>query len=137
MVRAARKHNRLVQIGTQARSTRSAIDTIRHLQEGQLGKIQYVTAYANKPRTSIGKRDTPLPIPDSLDYDLWCGPADNGPVYRNNLQYDCSFTWDKGDGESCNQGVHELDVARWLLQRAGHAAPSDQCRRAVRVQRCR
>jgi predicted dehydrogenase len=115
MVRAARKYNRLVQIGTQSRSTRSAIDTIRHIQDGQLGKIQYVTAFANKPRTSIGKRDTPLPIPDFIDYDRWCGPADNGPIYRDRLQYDCSFTWDKGDGESCNQGVHEIDVARWLL----------------------
>jgi predicted dehydrogenase len=115
MVRAARKYNRLVQIGTQSRSTRPAIDTIRYLQEGQLGKIQYVTAFANKPRTSIGRRDTPLPIPDTIDYDLWCGPADNGPVFRDRLQYDCSFTWDKGDGESCNQGVHEIDVARWLL----------------------
>lgn len=74
-----------------------------------------MTAYANKPRTSIGKRDTPLPIPDTLDYDLWCGPAENGPIYRDRIQYDCSFTWDKGDGESCNQGVHEIDIARWLL----------------------
>lgn len=115
MVRAARKYNRLVQIGTQARSERATIDTIRYLQEGQLGPIQYVTAFANKPRTSIGKRATPLPIPDSVDYDLWCGPADNGPIFRDHLQYDCSFTWDKGDGESCNQGVHEIDVARWLL----------------------
>lgn len=115
MVAAARKYKRLVQIGTQSRSTQAAIDTIRYIQDGQLGKIRYVTAYANKPRTSIGKRDTPLPIPASLDYDLWCGPADNGPIYRDRIQYDCSFTWDKGDGESCNQGVHEIDVARWLL----------------------
>ncbi len=115
MVRAARKYKRLVQIGTQSRSTRSAIDTIAYIQKGELGKIKYVTAFANKPRTPIGKRSQPLPIPDSIDYDLWCGPADNGPVYRDRLQYDCSFTWDKGDGESCNQGIHEIDVARWLL----------------------
>jgi predicted dehydrogenase len=119
MVRAARQYNRLVQIGTQSRSTRSAIDTIRYVQEGHLGKIQYVTAFANKPRTPIGKRETPLPIPESVDYDLWCGPADNGPVYRDRLQYDCSFTWDKGDGESCNQGIHEIDMARWLLKEPG------------------
>ncbi len=116
MVRAARKYNRIVQIGTQARSTQPAIDTIQYLQEGRLGKVQYVTAFANKPRTSIGKRDTPLPVPDFVDYNRWCGPADNGPVYRDRLQYDCSFTWDKGDGESCNQGVHEIDMARWLLK---------------------
>jgi len=94
---------------------RSAIQTIKYLQEGNLGKINYITAFANKPRTSIGKRDTPLPIPDHVDYDLWCGPARKEPIYRNRLQYDCSFLWNTGDGESCNQGVHEIDVARWLL----------------------
>ena len=119
MVQAARKYNRLVQIGTQARSRKSDIQTIQFLQEGGLGKIEYITAFANKPRNSVGKRDTPLPIPEDLDYDLWCGPADDGPVYRDRLQYDCSFTWDKGDGESCNQGVHEIDVARWLLGEPG------------------
>ena len=119
MVRAARTHNRLVQIGTQARSTRSAIDTIRFLQEGGLGKIEYVVAFANKPRTSIGRRHEPLPIPEHVDYDLWCGPADDAPVYRDRLQYDCSFEWRHGDGESCNQGIHEIDVARWLLREPG------------------
>ncbi len=116
MVEAARKYNRLVQIGTQSRSTKSAQETIRFLQDGGLGKIEYVVAFANKPRTPIGLRSTALPIPDQVDYDLWCGPADDGPIYRDRLQYDCSFTWDKGDGESCNQGIHEIDVARWLLK---------------------
>jgi predicted dehydrogenase len=119
MLQAARNYGRLVQIGTQSRSTRSAIDTIEFLQNGGLGKIEYVVAFANKPRTPIGRRSTPLPIPEDVDYDLWCGPADNGPIFRDRLQYDCSFTWDKGDGESCNQGVHEIDVARWLLQEPG------------------
>jgi predicted dehydrogenase len=50
-----------------------------------------------------------------LDYELWCGPARKEPIYRDRLQYDCSFTWNMGDGESCNQGVHEIDVARWVL----------------------
>ncbi len=119
MVQAARKYDRLVQIGTQYRALKSCRDTIEFLQQGGLGKIEYVVAFANKPRTSIGNRDTPLPIPESLDYDRWCGPADDGPVFRDRLQYDCSFTWDKGDGESCNQGIHEIDVARWLLQEPG------------------
>ena len=115
MVEAARKYKRLVQCGTQARSTRSAIQSIKYIQEGNLGKIKYITAFANKPRTPIGKRDTPLPIPDYVDHELWCGPARKEPIYRNRLQYDCSFLWNTGDGESCNQGVHEIDVARWLL----------------------
>jgi len=115
MVNAAVKHNCLVQCGTQARSESRTRQSVKFLQEGQLGKIKYITAFANKPRTPIGKRSEPLPIPDYVDYDLWCGPARKEPIYRDRLQYDCSFLWNTGDGESCNQGVHEIDVARWVL----------------------
>jgi len=115
MVHAARKHNRLVQVGTQSRSNKSYAAMGAWLKEGHLGKIQYVTCFANKPRRSIGKRTEPLPIPETLDYELWCGPARKEPIYRDQLQYDCSFTWNMGDGESCNQGVHEVDIARWML----------------------
>jgi predicted dehydrogenase len=119
MVAAARKHNRLVQVGTQRRSQGTVHQAMKFLREGKLGKIQYITCFANKLRTSIGKRKEPLPIPDSLDYELWCGPARKEPIYRDRIQYDCSFTWNMGDGESCNQGVHEIDVARWLLGETG------------------
>jgi predicted dehydrogenase len=115
MVNAARKYDRLVEVGLQSRSTQSVYETMAYIKEGSLGKIQYVTCFANKPRTPIGKRTEPLPIPPTLDYELWCGPARKDAIYRDRIQYDCSFTWDKGDGESCNQGVHEIDVARWLL----------------------
>ncbi len=115
MVNAARKYNRLVQVGTQARSRSTDRQVIDFIRSGQLGKIQYIVCFANKARTPIGKRSEPLPIPETLDYDLWCGPARKEPIYRDRIQYDCSFTWNMGDGESCNQGVHEVDVARWLL----------------------
>jgi len=115
MVNAAGKYNRIVQCGTQHRSERSIAEAIQWIKQGNLGKIKYITAFANKPRSSCGQRDTPLPIPQSVDYDLWCGPARKVPLYRDRLQYDCSFDWNTGDGESCNQGVHEVDVARWCL----------------------
>lgn len=115
MVNAARKYDRLVQCGTQHRSETNIAGAIKWVQEGNLGKIKYITAFANKRRSSCGKRSTPLPIPETVDYDLWCGPARKVPIYRNKLQYDCSFDWNTGDGESCNQGVHEADVARWCL----------------------
>jgi predicted dehydrogenase len=115
MVAAARRYNRIVQCGTQRRSQGSVAQAIKWIREGNLGKIKYVTAFANKGRSSCGKRETPLPIPDSVDFDLWCGPAKKVPIYRDRLQYDCSFDWNTGDGESCNQGVHEVDVARWCL----------------------
>ncbi|MBN2294139.1 MAG: Gfo/Idh/MocA family oxidoreductase [Pirellulales bacterium] len=115
MVKAARKYNRLVQVGTQSRSNKAVPAGIEYLKSGALGKIQRVYCFANKPRTSIGLRKEPLPIPKTLDYELWCGPAKKEPIYRDRIQYDCSFTWNMGDGESCNQGVHEIDVARWVL----------------------
>jgi predicted dehydrogenase len=115
MVNAARKYGRIVQIGTQRRADSAIPKMIAWLREGHLGKIQAIYCFAYKPRTSCGKRTEPLPIPPTLDYDLWCGPAKKEPIYRDRLQYDCSFTWDKGDAESCNQGVHEVDVARWIL----------------------
>ncbi len=115
MVAAARKYDRIVQCGTQHRSEAKFPQAIEWIRAGHLGKIKYVTAFANKPRAACGKRDTPLPIPDYVDYDRWCGPAKKVPLYRDQLQYDCSFDWNTGDGESCNQGVHEVDVARWCL----------------------
>jgi len=115
MVNAARKYDCVVQCGTQHRSENLIAQAIKWVRENNLGRIKYVTAFANKPRVSCGKRDTPLPIPNTIDYDLWCGPAKKVPIYRDRLQYDCSFDWNTGDGESCNQGVHEVDVARWCL----------------------
>lgn len=115
MVNAARKYDVIVQCGTQHRSEAKFEKAFAWIREGHLGKIKYLTAFANKPRNSCGKRDTPLEIPESVDFDMWCGPAKKVPIYRNQLQYDCSFDWNTGDGESCNQGVHEVDVARWCL----------------------
>jgi len=104
MVNAARKYDVLVQCGTQHRSETNFEQAFAWIREGHLGKIKYLTAFANKPRNSCGKRDTPLEIPESVDYDLWCGPARKEPIYRNQLQYDCSFFWNTGDGESLPSG---------------------------------
>lgn len=115
MVNAARRCDRIVQCGTQRRSQTSIGKAIEWIHQGHLGRIEHVTAFANKRRSSCGLRNEPLPIPGYVDYDLWCGPAKKVPIYRNRLQYDCSFDWNTGDGESCNQGVHEVDAARWCL----------------------
>jgi predicted dehydrogenase len=115
MVNAARKYGRIIQCGTQHRSENRIVEAIQWIRQGNLGRVKYITTFANKPRSSCGKRATPLPIPETIDYDLWCGPAKKVPIYRDRLQYDCSFDWNTGDGESCNQGVHEIDVARWCL----------------------
>ena len=119
MVNAARKYNRIVQCGTQHRSEAHFMEAIQWIRQANLGAIKHIVAFANKRRSSCGRRETPLPISETIDYDLWCGPAKKVPIYRDRLQYDCSFDWNTGDGESCNQGVHEVDVARWCLGEKG------------------
>jgi predicted dehydrogenase len=115
LVEAARKYNRIVQAGTQRRSDAGIMAIDDYLQKGNLGKILYVHGICYRERESIGKVDGPQPIPPSVDYDLWCGPAAKGPLMRKNLHYDWHWVWPTGNGEIGNNGIHSLDVCRWLL----------------------
>ena len=114
-VEAARKYNRIVQTGTQKRSDEGLIEAFKFLREGGLGAIKWARGFCYKPRGSIGKVNGPQPIPASVDYDLWCGPADMLPLMRKNLHYDWHWVWNTGNGDIGNQGIHEMDLARWAL----------------------
>jgi predicted dehydrogenase len=116
IVNAARKYNRVVQTGTQCRSSRGLIEAFQWLHEGNLGKIKAVRGLCYKTRNSIGNVDGPQPIPSSVDYDLWCGPADKAPLTRKNLHYDWHWVWATGNGDLGNQGIHQMDLARWILR---------------------
>lgn len=115
MVAAARKFNRIIQCGTQARSSESIKSAVEFVRNGELGAIRYAVGTCYKPRPSIGKLDTPLEIPATIDYDLWCGPAEKKDLYRPNLHYDWHWDFNTGSGDMGNQGIHQMDVARWLL----------------------
>ena len=115
LVRAARKYDRIVQCGTQGRSSTALQQAVEFVQSGGLGKLQYVVGTCYKPRKSIGRLDQPLQIPKTIDYDLWCGPAAKVPLYRKRLHYDWHFDSNTGNGDMGNQGVHQMDVARWFL----------------------
>jgi predicted dehydrogenase len=115
MVQAARKYNRIVQTGTQKRADEGLIEAFRHIQQGELGAIKWARGFCYKLRGSIGKVNGPQPIPPSVDYDLWCGPSDNVPLMRKSLHYDWHWVWNTGNGDIGNQGVHEMDLARWAL----------------------
>jgi hypothetical protein len=65
-------------------------------------------------RTSIGKVDGPQPVPKSVDYSLWCGPAPMVPLMRKNLHYDWHWVWPTGDGDFGNNGIHYIDICRWI-----------------------
>src|SRR5260370_5315220 len=90
-------------------------DAIDFLHSGKLGKITLARGLCYKRRDSIGKVSGPQPVPDSINYDLWCGPAPNKLPMRKRLHYDWHWFWDYGNGDLGNQGIHEMDKARWGL----------------------
>lgn len=115
IIEAARAHKAIVQCGTQARSSpalRAAVDFVR---SGQLGAVQYAIGTCYKPRKSIGKLERPLEIPATLDYELWCGPAEKRDLFRPSLHYDWHWDFNTGNGDMGNQGIHQMDIARWFL----------------------
>lgn len=114
-VLAARKYRRIVQAGTQGRSSGAWREAWAWLAEGHIGKIQIARGLCYKRRESIGKVDGPQPIPKGVDYDLWCGPAEKLPLMRKNLHYDWHWVWNTGNGDLGNQGIHQMDIARWSL----------------------
>jgi predicted dehydrogenase len=114
LVRAARKHGRVVQGGTQSRSSAGIREAVQWVQGGNLGKIRAVYGLCYKPRQSIGKVGTGE-IPAGLDYNLWTGPARMEPLKRRRLHYDWHWVYNTGNGDMGNQGIHQMDVARWFL----------------------
>ncbi len=114
LVKAARKYKRIVQGGTQSRSNGQIRHAVQWVQAGNLGKIRAVYGFCYKPRMSIGNSGKGQ-IPTGLDYDLWIGPAPMKPLTRAKLHYDWHWVYDTGNGDMGNQGIHQMDIARWFL----------------------
>jgi predicted dehydrogenase len=114
MLDAARRHNRVVQVGTQARSSAHALKAIQRLRDGVIGDVLIAKAWNSQLRRNIGHQKSTNP-PAHLDYDLWVGPAPMRPYQSNLLPGVWRFWYDFGVGDIGNDGVHELDVARWGL----------------------
>jgi len=113
MVEAARKYNRIVEVGSQDRSDVGLLPLAEHIKQGGLGKVQRVHAITYNARLSIGKVGGPQPIPATCDYNLFQGPAPLTPLMRENLHYDWHWCWPTGTGEMGNLGGHVLDDCRW------------------------
>ena len=113
LIKAARQHGRIVQVGTQQRSDpmQQEIRAFLH-DEKALGPIESVAVTRFGIREGIGKRETPLELPKTLDKDLWLGPAADLPIYRSKVNYDWHWDWNTGNGEAANWGVHILDDVR-------------------------
>jgi predicted dehydrogenase len=112
LVKAAANSTRIVQMGVQSRSAYGIRKGIEWANEGHLGKLVYVRGLCYKRRPSIGKVDSAQPIPEGIDYDLWCGPAPKSPLMRKKLHYDWHWVWETGNGDLGNQGIHQMDIAR-------------------------
>jgi predicted dehydrogenase len=112
----ARKHGRIVQTGTQSRSNEGMRQTIDFVHSGKIGKVTLARGLCYKPRGSIGAK-TETPVPQGVDYNLWLGPAPEKPVARAKFHYDWHWFWDYGSGDLGNQGIHEMDKARWGLNK--------------------
>ena len=114
-VEAATRFGRIVQAGTQSRSDEALLELADSLRKGEMGKILRARGFCYKRRESIGRVSGPQPIPPGVHYDLWCGPAPLEPLRRERLHYDWHWFWATGNGDIGNQGVHEMDMCRWML----------------------
>jgi predicted dehydrogenase len=123
LVAASRKYNKLVQAGTQSRSSQALKDAVAFAQGGGLGKIRYAVGTCYKPRPGIGKSATAFEFPDFIDRNLWILGAADEPFYRPqknskgayNPHYDWHWDYNTGCGDLGNQGIHQMDICRWFL----------------------
>jgi len=114
MVEAAERHKRIVQVGTQARSRASTQRAIEFIHSGKIGKVRMAKAWNVQLRDNIG-RHLDGPAPKEVDYDLWTGPAPPAPFRENRFHYNWHWWWNFGTGDMGNDGVHQMDMARWAL----------------------
>src|ERR1700749_828276 len=114
LVKAQQKYGKLVQMGSQQRSSPHTIEIVKKIHDGLIGRAYFAKAWYSNTRKSIGVGKE-APVPAALDWELWQGPAPHVP-YRDNVQpYNWHWfkTW--GTGETLNNGTHEIDVCRWAL----------------------
>ena len=113
IVAAARKYNRMVQQGSQQRSAIGR-EAVQHLRDGLIGEVYMARGLCYKHRDTIGRKPV-APVPPGVHYDLWLGPAPDHAFTANRFHYNWHWFWDYGNGDLGNQGIHQIDAARWGL----------------------
>jgi predicted dehydrogenase len=114
MVEAARKYNRIVQHGVQLRSSEAIQEAVGLLRKGVIGDVYMARGLVFRWRPDIGKKPVET-APSYLDYDIWTGPAQMEPFSRRLVHYNWHWTWNYGNGDVGNQGIHETDLCMWGL----------------------
>lgn len=116
MVEAARKYGRVVQVGTQNRSAEYVYEALDYARSEAFGPIHFIRVMNSKRREPM----TPVadsPVPEGVDYDLWLGPAAERPFNENRFHYNWHWYWEYGGGDLANDGVHQIDLARWCVDK--------------------
>lgn len=114
MVEAARQYNRVVQVGTQNRSAEYIEQALDYAKSAAFGDIHFVRVLNSKLREPMAPADDTA-VPDGVDYDMWLGPAPERPFNVNRFHYTWHWHWDYGGGDLANDGVHQIDLARWCI----------------------
>ncbi|MGO8817545.1 MAG: Gfo/Idh/MocA family protein [Terriglobia bacterium] len=114
LVRAAQKSDRIVQHGTNNRSAGAVIEGVAKMRDGLIGDVYLARGLCFNHRNTIGRAPVE-PVPAGVNYDLWTGPSPLHPFTRNRFHYNWHWFWDTGNGDIGNQGIHQMDVARWGL----------------------
>jgi predicted dehydrogenase len=114
VVDASTKLNRICQTGTQGRSSAASAEAIAFIRSGGIGEVLVSRGLCYKRRPSIGAAGVFQP-PATVDYDVYCGPAPKDPITRKRFHYDWHWQWAMGNGDLGNQGIHQMDLARWAL----------------------
>ncbi len=114
MIQAARKHQRIVTVGTHSRSRPSTLKAIDYVRSGKIGRVLMAKAWDVQLRDDIGHKND-SPTPPEVDYDTWTGPALMMPFNENRFHYKWHWHWNYGTGDIGNDGAHQIDIARWAL----------------------
>jgi len=114
LIEAARRYKCIVHHGTESRSSEAYQQAVEFLRKGGLGEVYMAKGMCYKWRNTI-KHTPEGPVPPGVHYDLWLGPAPKRPFSRNRFHYNWHWHWDYGNGDIGNQGIHEMDKARWGL----------------------
>src|ERR1051325_2735312 len=133
IVLAAKKYGRVIQTGTQIRSGEGMREAVQWVRDGNLGKIKAARGFCYKRRDSLGLCGGPQEVPATINYDVWSGPRDIVPPHRKTrngtVHYDWHWFWAYGNGDVGNQGVHQMDWARWSLGEPSPSGDRPDCRR--------
>ncbi len=126
MIEAARKYDKIVQVGFQNRSIPAVRQAMQFLHNGGIGDVYMARGMCFKPRGSFGNAAKTSP-PSEVNYDLWLGPAQWRPYRETRFHYNWHWHWDTGNGDIGNQGPHQFDIARWGLQKDEHPVKVHSC----------